>query len=155
MKNNKIEDDDESLSNYYDKEEDSDDDKAKNTVKYYKNQPYDIAFNINESLELNSSDNLEKDKSPEKTKMNADKFEKLKSKNKDDEDEEEKDEEEEESEEEENKQEYDYKVSENKNKFTNITTQTNTKSLPRFDLKEFSNINANTEIKDLIQIMNK
>ena len=157
MNYNKIEDDEESLSNYYDKEEDSDDNKEKGNIKYYKNQPYDMAFNINESLELNSTDNLEKEKYSDKNKMNADKFEKMKSKNKneDEEEEEEKEEEEEDSEDEDKKGEFDFKAQDNKNKLTNITTQTSAKPLPKFDLKEFSNINASSEIKDLMQIMTK
>jgi hypothetical protein len=154
MNYNKIEDDEESLSNYYDKEEDSDDNKEKGDIKYYKNQPYDMAFNINESLELNSTDNLEKEKYSDKNKMNADKFEKMKSKNKK-EDEEEEEEEEEDSEEEYKKGEFDFKSQDNINKLTNITTQTSVKPLPKFDLKEFSNINASSEIKDLMQIMAK
>jgi hypothetical protein len=155
MNYNKIEDDEESLSNYYDKEEDSDDNKEKGNIKYYKNQPYDMAFNINESLELNSTDNLEKEKFSDKNKMNADKFEKMKSKNKSEDEEEEKEEEEEDSEDEDKKGEFDFKAQDNKNKLNNITTQTSAKPLPKFDLKEFSNINASAEIKDLMQIMTK
>jgi hypothetical protein len=143
------EDDEESLNNYYDKEEDSNGDKEKKTVKYYKNQPYDMAFNLNESNELNSSDNLEKEQNEEK-KNNTDKFEKMNTKNKIEEEEED-----DEDEEEEEKQEFNYKVTGEKREIDLKMPQSNIKPLPRFDIKEFQNINASSEIKDLMQIMTK
>jgi hypothetical protein len=150
MNFNKIEDDEENLSNYYDHEEDSDDNKEKTNVKYYKNQPYDMAFNINESIEENSSENLEKDKSSEKNiKLNTDKFEKMNLKNKESE------EDDEDEEDNKDKKIFDNKAITDKNKNTNTINQTNSKPLPKFDMKELTNFQTNAEIKNLLQIMNK
>jgi len=156
MNFNKIEDDEENLSNYYDHEEDSDDNKEKADVKYYKNQPYDMAFNINESVEESSSDNLEKEKLSEKNnKINTNKFEKLNTKNKEVEEEDEESEEDEEDEDNKDNKISDIKSITEKSKNTNIISQTNSKPLPRFDIKEFNNLQTNGEIKNLLQIMNK
>jgi hypothetical protein len=103
----------------------------KAAVHHYKDQPYDLAYEINESVEESGVDQAKDLK-----KLNEDT---------------------EEDEEDENKIETKVKgINDNIHGGSNLYTGINsTKPLPKFDFNEFYNLDAGEDVKDLMKVMKK
>jgi hypothetical protein len=145
MNNNQSynEEGEEDFNNYYEEEEEEERGEeipkskpavGKGAVQYYKDQPYDLAYEINESVsEAEISQASKKDEIQQKEISNGER--------QDDEEEEE--------------EEYDTKaIGKGTNTYPAVMASSS-KPLPKFDFSEFYNLNTTGETKELLQIMNK
>ena len=137
----------EDFNNYYEEEEEEEEGNqkvqakpavAKGGVQYYKDQPYDLAYEINESVDegevsqasRGKEDNLIRNK---EAISNGERAE----------------------EDEEEDEDYDTKaIGKGSNTYPAVLAST-VKPLPKFDFSEFYNLNTTGEVKELLQIMNK
>jgi intraflagellar transport protein 46 len=146
MNNNQSynEEGEEDFNNYYEEEEEEErgEEKQKSKpsvgkggVQYYKDQPYDLAYEINESVsEAEISQASRKDDNQQKEQISN-------GERQDDEEEEE--------------DEYDTKaIGKGSNTYPAVLASSS-KPLPKFDFSEFYNLNTTGEVKELLQIMNK